>query len=311
VLVTLGGGRLVGRDAGSGQVRWDRAISDDGGGPVSLAGTPDGRVLVSAGPSIWAVEGATGATAWTFRSPGALRVAPLPLGSLTVLAADSGMVHALDSSGNVAWRLRGAGPLAAPPIRHGRACLLCFRSPTGATLTSVDSGSGVRTFEASLDFIPSGAPLRFCGRIAIAGSVGGDVVVAALEEDGVPAWTEPSPVGGAVVLVPLPAGLLAKAPDGSCAALDRQGRVVWSRACDGRAAPPGNLAPVAVRGVLVVPAEEVDLLDAGTGQPVGRMPIHAPARLSVDADLTTWALDAEGLVTGTRLLGHLSVLDRG
>jgi hypothetical protein len=60
----------------------------------------------------------------------------------------------------------------------------------------------------------------------------------------------------------------------------------------------------------VVPAEEVDLLDAATGQPVGRMPIHAPARLLVDAGLTAWALDAEGLVTGTRLLGHLSVLDR-
>jgi hypothetical protein len=30
----------------------------------------------------------------------------------------------------------------------------------------------------------------------------------------------------------------------------------------------------------------------------------------VDGDLATWALDAEGLVTGARLLGHLSVLDR-
>ncbi len=173
------------------------------------------------------------------------------------------------------------------------------------------AASGLRTFEASLDFAPSGAPLRFCGRIAIAGTVGGDVVVAALEEDGTPAWTEPSPLGGAVVITPLPSGLLAKAPDGSCAALDRQGRVVWSRSCDGHAAPPGNLEAIPVRGVLVVPAEEVDLLDAATGQPIGRMPIHAPARLRVDADLTTWALDAEGLVTGARLLGHLSVLDRG
>jgi hypothetical protein len=30
----------------------------------------------------------------------------------------------------------------------------------------------------------------------------------------------------------------------------------------------------------------------------------------LDGDLTTWALDAEGLVTGARLLGHLSILDR-
>jgi hypothetical protein len=54
----------------------------------------------------------------------------------------------------------------------------------------------------------------------------------------------------------------------------------------------------------------VDLLDAASGEQVGRLPIHAPARLSVDGDLTTWALDAEGLVTGARLRGHLSVLPR-
>jgi hypothetical protein len=59
-----------------------------------------------------------------------------------------------------------------------------------------------------------------------------------------------------------------------------------------------------------VAAEEVDLLDAGSGDQVGRLPIHAPARLSVDGDLATWALDADGLVTGARLRGHLSVLQR-
>jgi hypothetical protein len=309
MLVTLGDGRLVGREARTGQVRWAQVIVDDE--PISLGDTPDGRVLVAAGASIRAIDRTSGDTAWTFRSPGALRLVALPLGSLTILAADSGTVHALDPSGNVAWRLRGSGPLAAPPVRHGRSSLLCFRSPTGATLSSVESASGLRTFEASLDFAPSGTPVPFSGRIAIAGTVGGDVVLASLEEDGALAWTEPSPVGGAVVLAPLPSGLIAKGPDGSCAALDRQGRVVWSQACDGRAAPPGNLAPVPLRGIVVVPAEEVDLLDTATGKPVGRMPIHAPARLLVDADLTAWALDAEGLVTGTRLLGHLSVLDRG
>jgi outer membrane protein assembly factor BamB len=300
----------VARDISTGAVRWERAAPKGTGGRPSLSTAPGGRVVLASGPSTTAFDSTSGATAWAFESPGALRLSPLPLGSLVILAADSGMIHAVDPSGQMAWRLRGAGPLAAPPVRYGRTCLLCFRTPTGATLASVEASTGIRVFETSLEFAPSGAPVRFAGRIAISGRVGGDVLVAALEEDGAPAWIEPSPTGSAVALAALPGGLLAKGPDGSCAALDRLGRAVWSRSCDGRPAPPGNLAAVPIRGLVVVAAEEVDLLDAASGEQVGRLPIHAPARLSVDGDLTTWTLDAEGLVTGARLRGHLSVLHR-
>jgi hypothetical protein len=54
----------------------------------------------------------------------------------------------------------------------------------------------------------------------------------------------------------------------------------------------------------------VELLDVSTGALVGRVPAHAPARVAVDGDLTTWALDADGLLTGARVRGHLSVVDR-
>jgi outer membrane protein assembly factor BamB len=307
--VTLREERLLARDARTGGLLWERAAPGVPATRATISTGPGGRILLSAGSSTTAVDASTGAIAWTFRSPGALRLLPLPLGALTVLAADSGMVHAIDAAGDLAWRLRGAGTLAALPVRDGRGCLLCFRTPTGATLASVDASSGVRTFEASLDFAPTGAPVRFAGRIAIAGRVGGDGVVAALEEDGSPAWIVPSPVGGAVALASMPGGLLVKGADGSCAALDRDGRATWTRSCDGRAAPPGNLPPVPVRGLIVVPAEEVDLLDARTGEEVGRLPVQAPARLSVDGDLATWALDAEGLLTAARLRGHLSVVD--
>ena len=61
--------------------------------------------------------------------------------------------------------------------------------------------------------------------------------------------------------------------------------------------------------MIVVAAEEVDLLDASTGSLVGRVPSLAPARLAVDGDLTTWALDGDGLLSGAGVRGHLSVLD--
>jgi outer membrane protein assembly factor BamB len=307
--VTLREGRLLARDAGSGAPLWERATPGTPATRVTISTGPAGRILLGSGSSTAAIEASTGSVDWTFRSPGALRLHPLPLGDLTVLAADSGMIHAIDAAGDLAWRLRGAGTLAVNPVQDGRGCLLCFRTPTGATLASVDASSGVRVFEASLDFTPAGAPIRVAGRIAIAGRVGGDGVVAAIEADGSPAWVVPSPFGATLALASMHGALLVKGPDGSCAALDREGRTIWSRSCDGGTAPPGNLRPVPVRGLLVVPAEEVDLLDATTGEVVGRVPIQGPARLSVYGDLATWALDADGQLTAARLRGHLSVVD--
>jgi len=268
-----------------------------------------GTLLVVSGPSVLAFDAGTGGPLWSFASPGAVRLAPLSLPPLVVLASDTGMVHALDPSGRVAWRLRGSGPLETPPWGDARGCLLPFRSPTGSTLTCADPATGARLFEASLEFTPTSSPIRFAGRIAVAGRIAGDGVVAALEEDGAPAWTEPSPVAGPPALAVRPRGLLAKAPDGSCAALDRDGRTAWIRSAEGRPVPPGNLPPVAVRGVVAVAAEEVELLDGATGAPVGRIPAHAPCGLEIDDDLGAWAIDPDGLVTGARVRGHLSLLE--
>jgi hypothetical protein len=307
-LALLRGDELAFVDVASGATASTRPVPVDVDRPHLVPGAAAGAVLVVSGPSVLAFGGGALEPLWSFTSPGAVRVAPLPLPPIVVLASDTGMVHALDASGRVAWRLRGSGPLETAPRGDARGCLLPFRSPTGSTLTCADPATGARLFEASLEFTPTSPPLRFAGRIAVAGRIAGDAVVAALEEDGAPAWTEPSPVGGPPVLAPRPRGLLAKAADGSCAALDRDGRTAWIRTAGDGPAPPGNLPPVAVRGVVAVPAEEVHLLDGATGAPVGRLPAHAPCRLDVDDDLGAWAIDPEGLVTGTRVRGHLSLL---
>ena len=309
ILALRRGETMEGRDLATGAVLWTRPAPRETGGRGTLALAAGGRVLLGSGPSVFAFDASDGDPLWTFSSPGATRLSLLPLGPMLVAASDAGMVHAIDPVGRVAWRLRGAGPLASPVAGTGRSCLLSFLTPTGATLTGVEPSTGVRSFEASLDFTPAGPPLRFAGRIAIAGRVGGDAVVAALEEDGGPAWVEPSPVGGIPALAERPGGLLAKGPDGTCAALDRDGKTTWLRSCEGRPVPPGNLAPIPARGVIVVAAEEVELLDASTGAQVGRVPALAPARLAVDGDLTTWTLDGDGLLSGAGVRGHLSVLD--
>lgn len=309
VLALLRGERMEGRDPATGAILWARPAPRETGCHSRMELAPGGRLLLASGPSVAAFDASQGEPLWTFASPGATRLSLLPIGSILVAASDSGTVHALDPSGRVAWRLRGAGPLAAPVAGGKRSCLLAFLNPTGATLASVEPSTGQRVFEASLDFMPAGPPIRFAGRIAIAGRVAGDGVVAALEEDGAQAWAEPSPVGPVPSLAERAGGLLAKAPDGTCASLDRDGRTAWLRSCPGRPSPPGNLAPVSLRGVVVVAAEEVELLDVSTGALVGRVPAHAPSRISVDGDLTTWALDADGLLSGARVRGHLSVVD--
>jgi outer membrane protein assembly factor BamB len=307
VLVLLAGGRLRGVDPGSGAERWSRASSAPGPA-AALVATPGPRALLLSGDRIECVDAVAGEEAWSFTSPGALRLSALPFGALTVVAADTGMVHALDREGRVAWRLRGAGALCAPAARGPRVCLLTFATRAGAVVTGVDVATGRRSFEAPLDFSPVGEPVPFAGRIAVAGLLGGDGLVTALEEDGSRAWTEPSPAVGAAALAPRPGGLLVKGADGTCAALDRNGQVAWLRAPAGSPAPPGNLPPVAVRGLVVVPAEEVDVLDGRTGMAVGHLPAHAPARLLVDEELGAWTMDAEGLVTGARMRGHLAVV---
>jgi outer membrane protein assembly factor BamB len=296
------------RDAATGAVLWSRRPPPEAGPGSSLALVPRGQLLVSSGATVSAFDPAGGQPLWSFTSPGAARVRLLPLGDLLVVASDGGMLHALDPAGHVAWRLRGAGPLATPPVGTSRSCLFAFVTPNGATLAAVDPATGERRFESSLDFAPDGPPLRVAGRIVIAGRVAGDGVLAALEEDGSHAWTEPSPTGGIPALAPRPGGLLAKGPDGSCAALDRDGRTLWLRSAEGRPSPPGNLPPVAVRGLVLVAAEEVEWLDGTTGRPVGRVPAHAPARLAVGDDLATWTLDGDGLLSGARVRGHLAVV---
>ena len=308
VMVLLRGPLLEGRDLGSGTVLWNVPAPEDAGNRSRILLPPGAPLLVVAGPVVSAFEPTRGNPLWTFLSPGAARLSVLPLGPLLVAASDTGMVHAINPTGKVAWRLRGAGPLAVPVAGTARSCFLSFLTPAGATLASVDPATGIRIHEVALDFIPTSPPVPFAGRIALAGRVAGDGIVAALEPGGAHAWAGPSPTGGATALTPRAGGLFAKGPDGTCAALDRDGRVVWLRARAGRPAPPGNLAAVGARGVVLVPADEVEVLDAASGVVVGRLPAHAPARLALDADLGAWTLDADGLLSGARVRGHLSVV---
>jgi outer membrane protein assembly factor BamB len=308
-VVTTSADALACRDLAAGGLRWRRSLPSAGSGARRLLGAAGAQVVVLSGGTAWALDTATGSPRWAFDSPGAMRLDAARFGSVLVVAADTGLVHGLDPAGGVSWRLRGSGPLAAPPVQGAGACLLLFLAPLGASLVAVDAGTGRRRFAASLDLTPTSAPVSFAGRVAVAGTVGGDPVVAVLESDGTPAWTGTVLGGpGPAALAPAPGALLAKSADGSCALLGRDGAPLWSRPGAG---PPslGNPPPVAWRGLVLVPGEETAVLDLRRGHVVGRLPAQAPARLLATGDEMAWALDGEGLLTGARLRSHLAVVE--
>jgi PQQ-like domain len=230
-------------------------------------------------------------------------------GSLLVLAADTGLVHGLDADGRSQWRLRGPGPLAAPPAAGAASCLILFRTSLGASLCWVDAATGRRRVESSLDLFPTGSPVAFAGRVAVPGTVGGDSLLTALEPTGSLAWTSaPSLGSGPFALAPTRSAILVKTSDGSCASLGRDGRARWTRSREGGASVVGNLAPVVARGLAFVASEEVEVLELERGERLGRLPTQAPTSLLTTEDLSVWTLDGEGLLTAARLRGHLSVL---
>lgn len=307
--LTAAAGRLDCRDASSGRQRWRRPLGDLDGSLLWAFRLPGGLAAVPLGAGLGAVDLATGRLAWRFDPPAAGSSWAASFGAVSILGADTGLVYGLDAAGGLAWRLRAPGPLAAPPSTWSGGCLLVCRTDRGGSLLAVDPAVGRRRWEAPLDFTPSGPAVPFAGRLAVAGLVAGDAVVAGFDADASPAFTvAPSLGSGPLALAPRRGGLLAKGAGGACAALDRAGGTRWTHGREAPHPPPGNLAPILVRGVALVPSEAVEALDEATGRRLGVVPGVAPARLLAGDDLALQAVDAEGLITGTRLEAHLSVV---
>ncbi|HEY7724272.1 MAG TPA: pyrrolo-quinoline quinone, partial [Anaeromyxobacteraceae bacterium] len=128
----------------------------------------------------------------------------------------------------------------------------------------------------------------------------------AVDPDGTVAWTVAPSLGrGPPQLAPAGALLLARALDGSCDALARDGRTRWSAL-----APRGPAAaePRVARRVVILPGDPTLALDAASGAPLGALPLPPPARLLCDGELGVAALDAEGLLALARLAGRMGVV---
>jgi outer membrane protein assembly factor BamB len=290
----------------TGRRLWARVLPS--GAPSTAFALAHGpHVLVGPG-TLTGLDPASGRTLWRLDPPGAAHLLAAPFGGIAVAAADTGLVYGVDAGGRLAWRVRGMGAALHPPAAAlGMALVVCAAGP-GAAAIGIEPSDGARRFEAQLDFAPSGAPRSWGPRVAIAGAVAGDPIVAVLERDGAAAWVASPPLSGAPAIAATGPLLVARDPGGALLALGRDGGHRWSRPAPAEPPPSGAIAPAIARGTVVAAGDGIAALDARTGEIVGAVGGVAPVRLALDASLALAALDADGLVTGWRLATHLSVL---
>ncbi|HEX9053212.1 MAG TPA: PQQ-binding-like beta-propeller repeat protein, partial [Anaeromyxobacter sp.] len=281
-----------------------------GGAATAALALARGPIVVVERGALTGLDPGSGRTLWRLAPPGAARLEVAPFGGIAAAGADTGFVYGVDAAGRVAWRVRVPGPVARPPAPAGRACLALAEADPGAALLAIDPASGARLWESRLDLTPSGPPIAWGRRIAVAGTIGGDPAIAALERTGAPAWTVAPPLlAGPPALAAAGALLVARDPGGAVVALGRDGAIRWSRPAGPGHVELGSASPAIARATVVVPAADgLAALDARTGEIVGAIPGAAPSRLAVDAALGVTAMDADGVASGWRLATHLSVV---
>ena len=251
--------------------------------------------------ALTALDPGTGRTLWRLVPPGAGRLAATAFGGIVAAGADTGFVYGVDGTGRVVWRVRGRGPVVRPPAPVAGLALVLCAAETGAGVVAlaIDPAGGARLWEAALDLVPSGPPIAWGRRIAVAGALAGDPIVATLEESGAPAWAVAPPLSGPPTIGAAGALLVARDPAGGLVALGRDGTSRWTRPASAGAPGPGAVPPAIARGTVIVAADGVTALDARTGEIMGAIAGVAPVRVAVDASLGLALLDADGLAPAT------------
>lgn len=305
LLLVRRGDTLLALEPGSGRPRWSRPLAE--GAPTGAAGRLGDSLLLAEVGALSGLDPRHGATRWRLPLPGGSGLSLAAFGSLAAVGTSAGLVYGVDADGRVAWRLRGPGPVLAPPALLGQALAVLHAAGPGAALLLLDPATGRRLREVALDVVPAGAPARFAAGLALSGRSGGAAVVTLVRPRAGRAWAVEAPLLGAPRLAAAGRALLASDQAGGLACLDASGKVAWSLE-PGPAAAAGGAAPVSAHGVVVAARDGVTLLDLRGGRVLGRADGLLPTRLLATATLSIAALEPDGAVTGLTAAGHLSLL---
>ena len=183
--------------------------------------------------------------------------------------------------------------------------LVLSTSSAGTVLLGYAAATGEPLFRTELPVTPVGELLAVPGGWVIAGSgaPGGEIV--GIGTGGDVKWRARPNVGpDSPALARGGSALFARGDEGVCRI--ERGKVRWNVPCE------AGGAAVLVRGVLVLPGEELQLLDAANGRSLlvtGAVSSLPPAdHVAVTPEGLLLVADREGAVAGLRLAGALAVV---
>jgi len=244
----------------------------------------------------------TGAQRFRLDPPAAHRAVVAAAGPFLALAADNGMLYAVDlARRELAWRK----PLALSAIAVGpRGIVGIAEGDRGAEAVGIATSRELLFRERlPVDSVGEILPVRGGFVLAAVGDAGGEVL--GLGEDGSLVFRARPVLGPGAPRVTL-AGrtVFARGPMGVCR-IDR-GRVSWASP-----AGPGG-APRIFQGMVALPGERLSLRDAATGRellaPSVRDALPSSDHLVIDRDGGLVAVDMHGSCAGLQVAGALGVV---
>ena len=148
-------GRIVAFAAGTGKIRWQRAIGPSETSPLLI----EDRVYVGDwNGRLWALDAKTGHVLWTFHAQGAIKGGAAASGERIYFGAYDGRLYCLNiTTGKLIWRSSGQGRLlgsstfyATPALAYGRVYIgstdgkmYSFGATTGRRIWSHSTGGYV------------------------------------------------------------------------------------------------------------------------------------------------------------------------
>lgn len=289
----------------TGETRWVAALGVDEIAPRYLE-LPGGRAaVVGDGASLQLLDLGTGARHLALDPPAAARLLVASAGELVAAGADNGLLYGVDAaSGEVAWRVPVDLPIERLAVLRDR-LLVLGSSSAGTVLLGFAAATGEPLFRTELQVTPVSDLLAVPGGWVISGSgrPGGELV--GIGVDGSVKWRARPNVGhDAPAVTRAGSALFARGDEGACRI--ERGKVRWNVPCS-----VGG-APVLARGVLVLPGEELQLLDAASGRGLlvtGATSAVPPVDLLAPTpEGLLIAADREGDLAALRLAGALAVV---
>lgn len=303
--------RLVALDR-AGAVLWRAEPPDD---PAPLQGAHPGEdcvLAITAGREAAGLDPLSGRTRWRYATHYGEIFGAAVRGRLGWLTAEDGLVHGLDLETGKRRFVVNPGDLDGQPHLTPAGLLVGLDGPSGSRLSCLDPLDGRTRWSAGLPGHLSRRPLHTVHGIVAIVEHGSDPVVAMLASDtGALRWMRPLDGPDLPVARVLDGLLCLKHIDGSAVALDpADGQMCWLLVGDDpELTLRSNPAPLASRGLLLIPGTTIRAVDPTDGRVVHRIDCDelVPDRLHVwpDGDLVIAEHDA---VARYLLGGHIALV---